>query len=248
MGRAYQNIANGTTDPRHWFFINFFKPINECKTNLVLLVLVLFGKEGLIHITILTIPCYICDKTLASKFGPSFSNRFGLARLCKARRGCVTFKEVVWSSHARVTLVKSQQETILGCYVLNSGTDKARQWSDKNTLYRRGWCRWWCWCCWHGMVGGEWVHEGSLAAVPSVSLTRSNHQEARQPGKVLPRVYWFGLDHLWDIYSHFWSTCTASKRVLILRTWGPRKWHFGCSSQNSKTSFHIPGICIEKWS
>ena len=75
MGRAYQNIANGTTDSRHWFFINFFKPIHESKTNLVLLVLVLFGKEGLIHITILTIQCYICDKTLGSK---------GLASYCKA--------------------------------------------------------------------------------------------------------------------------------------------------------------------
>ena len=98
------------------------------------------------------------------------------------------------------------------CTQLRDGQSKAmvRLCSDKNTLYRLGWCGWWCWCCWHGIVGGEWVHEGSLAAVPSVSLTRSNHQEARQPGKVLPRVYWFGLDHLWDIYSHFWSTCTRT--------------------------------------
>ena len=67
------------------------------------------------------------SKSSALKFGPNFSNRFGLAKFCKLRQG-----EVAWTSHTRVTSVKSQQ----GQWLTNlQGKAMMGLGSDKNLFY-----------------------------------------------------------------------------------------------------------------
>ena len=53
-----------------------------------------------------------------------FSKLFALARFCRVGRGCLTFGEVAWISHARGASVKSQKEHGVGDWLTWQGNDR----------------------------------------------------------------------------------------------------------------------------
>ena len=111
-----KNIAKGATDPMHSWSqstsvgqtLSWFCWVKGERYILQ------FWK---IHVTtLIKLKLQYLNKTLASKFGPKISKWLSFARFCIVRQ-----EQFAWSSHARVTLDKCQQEE------WRLVTDKARQ-------------------------------------------------------------------------------------------------------------------------